>query len=102
MSISDVAAGDPNTDYALSVLRHEAVLPRLEEVIASLRRRDSLDPMSLGGELRWLIEEKLDDTSEEDWQVAALCLIEEDEAATVEAAPALRVLPGAAEPRRAA
>jgi hypothetical protein len=83
--MSDVAAGDPNTDYALSVLRHEALRPRLEEVIASHRSDGSLDPVSLGDELRPLIEDMLDCTSEEDWQVAALCLIEEDEAASVEA-----------------
>ncbi len=53
-------------------------------MIASHRSDDSLDPISLGGELRPLIEEMLDQTSEEDWQVAALCLIEEDEGASVE------------------
>ncbi len=103
MSMSDVAAGDPNTDYALSILQHGAVAPRLEEVIAGLRRRGLLDPMNLGGELRSLIEEMLDDTSEEDWQIAALCLIEEEEeAAAGDGPPALRVLVGDAEPRRAA
>lgn len=102
--MSDVAAGDPNTDYALSVLRHGAVAARLEELLASLRRRGLLDPMNLGGELRPLIEEMLDETSEEDWQIAALCLIEEEEAAAAgdTPAPALRVLPGDGEPRRAA
>jgi hypothetical protein len=84
--MSDVAAGDPNTDYALSVLRHDSLRPRLEEVMASHRSDGSLDPVSLGGELRPLIEEMLDQTSEEDWQVAALCLIEEEEGASVEAA----------------
>jgi hypothetical protein len=85
--MSDVTAGDPNTDYALSLLRHGAVRPRLEEVIAGHRGDGSLDPVSLGGELRRLIEEMLDQTCEEDWQVAALCLIEDDEGASVEAAP---------------
>ncbi len=65
--MSDVAAGDPNTDYALSVLRHDALRPRLEEVLASHRSDGSLDPASLAGELRPLIEEMLDCTSEEDW-----------------------------------
>jgi hypothetical protein len=82
--MNDVAAGDPNTDYALSVLRHDALRPRLEEVIASHRSDGSLDPVSLGDELRPLIEEMLDCTSVEDWQLAALCLIEEDAAASVE------------------
>lgn len=82
--MSDVAAGDPNTDYALSVLRHDVLRPRLEEVIASHRSEGTLDPISLGGELRPLIEEALDCTSVEDWQIAALCLIEEDGAASVE------------------
>lgn len=101
--MSDVAAGDPNTDYALSILRHGAVAPRLEEVIAALRRRGLLGPSKLGGELRSLIEEMLDDTSEEDWQIAALCLIEEEEeAVSGEAAPALRMVPGGEDPRRAA
>lgn len=99
--MSDVAAGDPNTDYALSVLRHDALRPRLEEVIASHRSDGSLDPVNLGGELRPLIEEMLDCTSEEDWQVAALCLIEEDEAASVEAVvPAVTARRG--RPRRRA
>ncbi|MBN9621960.1 MAG: hypothetical protein J0H06_03250 [Actinobacteria bacterium] len=103
MSMSDVAAGDPNTDYALTILRHGAVAPRLEELVAGLRRRGLLDPVNLGGGLRPLIEEMLDDTSEEDWQIAALCLIEEEEeAAAADGPPALRVLPGDAEPRRAA
>lgn len=100
--MSDVAAGDPNTDYALSVLRHGAVQPRLEEVIAALSRRGLLDPMNLGGELRSLIEEMLDDISEEDLQIAALCLIEEEEEAASGDARSLRMLPGDAEPRRAA
>lgn len=85
--MSDVAAGDPNTDYALSVLRHDALRPRLEEVIASHRSDGSLDPASLGDDLRPLVEEMLDCTSAEDWQLAALCLIEEDAAASVEARP---------------
>lgn len=87
--MSDVAAGDPNTDYALSVLRHEALRPSLEEVIASHRSDGSLDPVSLGDELRPLIEDRLDSISTEDWQVAALCLIEENEAASV--GPTMRV-----------
>lgn len=82
--MSDVAAGDPNTDYALSVLRHEALRPRLEEVIASHRADGSLDPVSLGDELRPLIEDMLDSTSVEDWQLAALCLIEAVETASIE------------------
>ncbi|MBN9621533.1 MAG: hypothetical protein J0H06_01040 [Actinobacteria bacterium] len=85
--MSDVAAGDPNTDYALSVLRHEALRPRLEEVIASHRSDGSLDPESLGDDLRPLVEEMLDCTSAEDWQLAALCLIEEDAAASIEPYP---------------
>ncbi|MGH2940085.1 MAG: hypothetical protein ACRDPE_18400 [Solirubrobacterales bacterium] len=94
--MSDVAAGDPNTDYALSVLRHDALRPRLEEVIASHRSDGSLDPASLGGELRPLIEEMLDCTSVEDWQLAALCLIEEEDAASIEPrtpVPIVRVRP---------
>jgi hypothetical protein len=82
--MSDVAAGDPNTDYALTVLRHDVLRPRLEEVIASHRSEGTLDPVSLGDELRPLIEEALDGTSAEDWQVAALCLIEDDGDASVE------------------
>jgi hypothetical protein len=82
--MSDVAAGDPNTDYALSVLRHDVLRTRLEEVIESHRSEGTLDPVSLGDELRPLIEESLDCTSVEDWQIAALCLIEEDCAASVE------------------
>lgn len=82
--MNDVDAGDPNTDCALSVLRHEAMRPRLEEVIASHRSDGSLDPMSLGDELRPLVEEMLDGTSAEDWQLAALCLIEDDEGASLD------------------
>ncbi|MBS1885998.1 MAG: hypothetical protein JSU06_02320 [Actinobacteria bacterium] len=100
--MSDVAAGDPNTDYALSVLRHHVLRPRLEEVIAGHRSDGTLDPVSLGDELRPLIEEALDATSVEDWQLAALCLIEDDGAASVEMPPAIarRIPPDAR--RRAA
>jgi hypothetical protein len=101
MSMSDVAAGDPNTDYALTIIRTDPVGPRLEEVIASLRRKGLLDPMNLGGKLRSLIEEAIEDISEEDLQIAALCLIEEEEEATP-GPPPLRVLRSAGEPRRAA
>lgn len=100
--MSDVAAGDPNTDYALSVLRHQALRPRLEEVMATHRSDGSLDPVSLGDELRPLIEDMLDCTSEEDWQVVALCLIEEDEAASVDAPAPLTIGRAAPERRRAA
>lgn len=86
--MGELAAGDVNTDCALGVLTHAAVRPRLEEVMASHRNDGSLDPMSLGDELRPLVEEMLDGTSREDWQVAALCLIEEVRAASVD-------LPGA-------
>jgi hypothetical protein len=100
--MSDVAAGDPNADYALSVLRHDVLRPRLEEVIESHRSDGTLDPVSLGGELRPLIEEALDGTSVEDWQIAALCLIEDDRGASVEmpSSFARRSSPGAG--RRAA
>lgn len=85
--MNDVAAGDPNTDCALGVLRHEAVRARLEEVMASHRSDGSLDPISLGDELRPLVEEMLDGTSAEDWQLAALCLIEDDEGASLDPPP---------------
>jgi hypothetical protein len=87
--MSDVAAGDPNTDYALSVVTHEAVRPRLEEVMAAHRADGSLDPAAVGGELRPLVEEMLDLTSEEDWQIAALCLIEEDGGASMDVPPSI-------------
>ncbi|MBS1885641.1 MAG: hypothetical protein JSU06_00465 [Actinobacteria bacterium] len=98
--MSDVAAGDLNTDCALSVLRHEAVRPRVEEAMASRRRDGSLEPSVLAGDLRPLIEEALDGTTEEDWQVAALCLIEDDEAGDL--AGGARPAPGGFERRRAA
>ena len=79
--MSDIAAGDPNTDYALSALRHAAVRPTLDALIARHRGDGSLDPAGLAGELRPLIEETLDCTTREDWEIAALCLIEEEEAA---------------------
>lgn len=100
--MNDVAAGDPNTDYALSVLRHDALRPRLEEVIASHRSDGSLDPASLGDELRPLVEEMLDCTSVEDWQLAALCLIEEDAAASIEPRMPASIASSPAARRRAA
>jgi hypothetical protein len=86
----DVTADDPNTHRALNVLMHPAVRPRLEEVLASHRDDGSLDPTSLGEELRPLVEEMLDATSREDWQLAALCLIEEDTGASIDPRPADR------------
>jgi hypothetical protein len=100
--MSDPAAGDLNTDCALSVLNHEAVRPRLEEVIAAHRADGSLDPMSLGSELRPLVEEMLDGTSVEDWQLAALCLIEDDARASLDPPRPERVGRGRPERRAAA
>lgn len=100
--MNDVAAGDPNTDCALSVLRHEAIRPRLEEVIASHRSDGSLDPTNLGGELRPLVEEMLDGTSVEDWQLAALCLIEDDDGASLDPPAPTRPRPSGPAPGRLA
>jgi hypothetical protein len=79
--MSDIAAGDTHTDYALSALRHEALRQTLDALIARHRGDGSLDPSALAGELRPLIEETLDCATSEDWEVAALCLIEEDQEA---------------------
>jgi hypothetical protein len=82
------------------VLKHEAVRPRVEEAMARHRSDGSLDPGALAGELRPLIAEALDCATEEDWQIAALCLIEEDEEPVFDAAGGTGS--GAFERRRAA
>lgn len=77
MSPGGSITGNPVSDYVLSALQHDAIRGELDDLISGHIAKDCLNPAALAASLRPLITEMLDAATGEDWQIVALCLIED-------------------------